>query len=143
MIGHRDWLIDIDDTVKSKVKFTDNTTISAKGIGKVMIKRREGKPTYITSILYVPSMKTNLLSLGQLLEKGFSMNLRDNLIEVFDIKGRRVLKAPLCKNITFQVNLNATEVKCLSSTSAADETWLWHKRYGYLNFKSLNQLAAK
>lgn len=143
MTGHRDWLIDFDDSVKSKVKFADNSIISAEGIGKVMITRNKGKPAYVTNVLYVPSMKTNLLSLGQLLEKGFSMNLKDNFIDVFDAKGRKVLKAPLCKNRTFQVNLNATEVECFSSTSAIGENWLWHQRYGHLNFKSLTQLAAK
>lgn len=76
MTGHKNWLLDLDESVKSKVRFADNTTIDAEGIGKVMIKRGEGKPAYLTDVLYVPSMKTNLLSLGQLLQKGFSMNMR-------------------------------------------------------------------
>lgn len=78
MTGHKNWLLDLDESVKSKVRFADNTTIDTKGIGKVMIKRGEGKPAYLTDVLYVPSMKTNLLSLGQLLQKGFSMNMREN-----------------------------------------------------------------
>ena len=54
-------------------EIVDNSTILAEGIGKVMITRKNGETTYMHSVLYVPSMKNNLLSLGQLLEKGFTM----------------------------------------------------------------------
>ena len=57
--------------MKNIVKFVDNSSIVAEGIGKVMITRNDGKVAYISDVLYVPSMKNNLLSLGQLLEKGF------------------------------------------------------------------------
>lgn len=118
--------------MKRKDKFADNSTISTEGMGKVMIHRKGGKPAFVTNVLYVPSMKTNLLSLGQLLEKGFSMNTKDNQIEVFDGKGRMVLKAPLYNNRTFKVNLNAVEVQCFSTSTAQK-----------MNFKSLHQLGAK
>lgn len=90
----------------------------------MMIKRGEGKPAYVTDML--SSMKTNLLSLGQLLQKGFSMNMKGNFIEVFDAKDRLVLKAPLSKNRTFKVNLNASQMQCFSSKTADDKRWLWH-----------------
>lgn len=138
MTGHKDWLIDFDSRVKSKVKFADNNTITAEGIGKIVIKRKNGEPAYVTDVLYVPSMKTNLLSLGQLLEKGFSMTMQNNYIEVFDCKQRKVLQAPLAKNRTFKVNLNAAEIQCLSTTVTTDDRWLWHYRFGHLNFRSLH-----
>jgi len=37
MTGHREWFVNIDDKVKSKIKFADNISITAKCIGKVMI----------------------------------------------------------------------------------------------------------
>ncbi|WVY90422.1 hypothetical protein V8G54_035936 [Vigna mungo] len=95
------------------------------------------------NVLYVPTMKSNLLSLGQLLEKGYTMMMQKKHIEVFDEKQRLVLKAPLACNRTFKVSLNAMEIQCLTVTSSEDEGWLWHYRYGHLNFKSLNQLKTK
>ena len=73
MTGNRDWLVDFNPNVTTSVRFADNSTILAEGIGKVMITRKNGETTYMHSVLYVPSMKNNLLSLGQLLEKGFTM----------------------------------------------------------------------
>ena len=96
--------------MKNIVKFVDNSSIVAEGIGKVMITRNDGKVAYISDVLYVPSMKNNLLSLGQLLEKGFTMNMQQKVIEIFDSQHRLEIKAPLSKNRTFKVNLDTIEI---------------------------------
>lgn len=69
MSGRKEWFHDLDETVKSLVRFVDNSVISAEGVGTVMIKRKDGVIASICDVLYVPNMKSNLLSLGQLLEK--------------------------------------------------------------------------
>ena len=60
---------------KSKVRFADNRVIQAKGVGNVAIRRLDGRQAMITYVLYVLGMKSNLISMGQLLEKGFSMEI--------------------------------------------------------------------
>ena len=85
MTGHKEWLVNFDMKKRSKVKFVDNRVIEAKGTtGDVLIQRKDGGQTLITEVLYVPTMKNNLLSIGQLLQKGFSMNLHDDTMEIFD-----------------------------------------------------------
>ncbi|XP_052724120.1 uncharacterized protein LOC128193958 [Vigna angularis] len=143
MTGRREWLVNLDSSIKSCVRFADNSTIRAEGIGRVLISCKDGKITYMDDVLYVPTMKSNLLSLGQLLEKGYTMSMHQKHIEVFDSKQRPVIKAPLARNRTFKVNLNATAIQCLSSLNHEEERWLWHFRYGHLNFKSLSQLKGK
>ncbi|KHN46052.1 hypothetical protein glysoja_030053, partial [Glycine soja] len=61
--------------VKSKIKFADNNSVTTEGIGKVMIQRKDGQHSFINDVLYIPNMKNNLLSFGQLLEKGYSMQM--------------------------------------------------------------------
>ena len=51
MIGRRGWLIDVDANVKNKVRFVDNRIILAKGIGKVMIRRKDGKSAFMKAPL--------------------------------------------------------------------------------------------
>jgi len=41
MTGNRDWLIDHDSSVKSNARFANNNTISAEGIDKVLITRKD------------------------------------------------------------------------------------------------------
>lgn len=75
MTGNKNWLIDLDKSIKGTVRFADNSTIRAEGLGKIMITRKDGRSVYMHNVLYVPTMKNNLLSLGQLLEKGYTMKM--------------------------------------------------------------------
>ncbi|RDX68217.1 hypothetical protein CR513_52817, partial [Mucuna pruriens] len=50
-------------------------------------------------------MKTNLLSLGQLLEKGYVMNMEHNMMKVYDSKRKLILKALLSKNRIFKIGI--------------------------------------
>lgn len=43
MTGKKDWFINLDESKKSTVKFEDDSKLVSQGIGKVMIKRRDGK----------------------------------------------------------------------------------------------------
>ncbi|XP_050883175.1 uncharacterized protein LOC127086452 [Lathyrus oleraceus] len=70
MTGRKDWFVQINQAAKSKVKFADNTTLSAEGVGDVLIGKRNGGHSRIKDVLYIPGIKCNLLSIGQLLEKG-------------------------------------------------------------------------
>jgi hypothetical protein len=137
---HGEWLVNFNNSSISKIRFADNKTILAEGMGDVLIKDKKGHQAIITGVLYVPAMKTNLLSMGQLLEKGFIMHLENNVMEVFDSHKNSILRAPLSQNRTFQVQLPANQ--CLASMKITDEAWLWHMRYGHMNFKSLSHLKS-
>ncbi|XP_045792104.1 uncharacterized protein LOC123886874 [Trifolium pratense] len=113
-----------DNSKLCKVKFADDSTILVEGKGKVMVQRKNANHTFITDVLYVPSMKHNLLSLGQLLEKGFNYSTKDHNIQVFDPQNKLILKAPLSNNRTFKVNLQASAFQCFSSLITEDEKWL-------------------
>ncbi|RDX87990.1 hypothetical protein CR513_30469, partial [Mucuna pruriens] len=91
------------------VKFVDNSTVTAEGIGKVLIQKRNGLQSLIKDVLYVPQMKTNLLSLGQLLEKGYVMNMEHNMMKMYDSKRKLISKAPLSKNRKFKIGIQSDE----------------------------------
>ncbi|XP_027347936.1 uncharacterized protein LOC113859329 [Abrus precatorius] len=76
MTNHKEWLADLDESKKGKVRFVDNRTLLAEGVGNVTIKGRSGKSAFISNVLHVLEMKNNLLSLGQLPKKGFTMHMQ-------------------------------------------------------------------
>ena len=94
-------------------------------------------------MLYVPGMQCNLLSVGQLILKGYSITMKDNSLKLFDKNQRLVLKTPLAKNKTFKTNMKVVELNCLSTIVKNEDSWLWHYRFGHLNFRGLNQLVDK
>jgi len=54
MSRRNEWFIDLDEKVKIKVKFGDNSIVIVEGFSKVMIKRKDGVKDCITNVLYVP-----------------------------------------------------------------------------------------
>lgn len=142
MSGRKDWFVNLDESVQNKVRFADDSTLSAAGLGRVLIRRKDGNPSFISDVLYVPGMKSNLLSLGQLLEKGYVMRMENKEMKVFDADNRLLLKAPLAKNRTFKVGIQIMEHKCFA-TAVSKEEWTWHYRFGHLNFQDLSLLQRK
>jgi hypothetical protein len=69
MTGRKDWFVSLTSTKNNNVRFADDSTVAVKGVGDVSIKRKDGKLSLISNVLYIPGMKCNLLSIGQLLEK--------------------------------------------------------------------------
>jgi len=39
--------------------------------------------------------------------------------------------------------MKAVELNCLSAMVKDEDSWLWHYRFGHLNFRGLNQLVDK
>ena len=67
----------------------------------------------IKDVLYVPKMKSNMLSVRQLVKKGFSVIMKEGALELFDMQNNLVLKSPLLKNMTFKTMITSTKVQCL------------------------------
>ncbi|XP_019455195.1 PREDICTED: uncharacterized protein LOC109356326 [Lupinus angustifolius] len=105
MTGHKEWFTSLDNSVKTKVKFADDSSINVEGIGEILIRRKDGASSSISNVLYVLRMRNNLISLGQLLEKGYKISMEDKILKIFNKKGRPILKAPLSNNRTFKIGI--------------------------------------
>ncbi|KAK2404089.1 hypothetical protein QL285_053465 [Trifolium repens] len=147
MTRNRSILTDFDNCLNTKIKLANSKSIDAKGMGNVVIQRKNGRKSVIEKVLYVPGMQCNLMSVGQLLDKGFKVVLGDGTLKLFDSKQNLILKSIQSKNRTFKTQLKVVEHECLAAStgehSQNKDTELWHKRYGHLNFKSLSLLNSK
>ena len=143
MTRNKEWLREVDPGRNRKVKVPDHRTLIAEGMGNIAIERKNGKMAIVEEVLYVSGMQCNLLSVGQFIQKGYSVIMKDNTLKLFDKHQRLVLKTPLAKNRTFRTNMKAVEMNCLSAIVKGEDSWLWHYRFGHLNFRGLNQLVDK
>jgi len=70
-----------------------------------VFKSNNGEHIIIKDVFYVPDMKCNLLSIGQLVEKGFSITMNGDSLKLFDAKNNLVLKSNLSKNRTYRCSI--------------------------------------
>lgn len=137
------WLEDFDLSKKSKVKFADNSSLQAEDIGDIVFQMSNGGKAMIKDVLYVPGMKCNFLSVGQLFEKSFSVIMKYGVLELVDTQKNLVLKSPLLKNKTSKAMISSTGVQYVKIVDNHQHSWLWHLRFRNLNFRSFNQLITQ
>ncbi|XP_058732664.1 uncharacterized protein LOC131604222 [Vicia villosa] len=80
------WLADFDKSKNSNVKLDDNRSLQAEGMGNIAFQLSNGAKAMIKDVLYVPGMKFKLLSVGQLVERGFLVVMKDGVCKLFDTR---------------------------------------------------------
>jgi hypothetical protein len=142
MTGTKSTLTQLDDIVSGSVKFGDGSTVKICGLGSVVMKTRQGDHKVLTSVYYIPQLKSNIISLGQLEEAGYDIRLFAGRLKVFDLDYNLLVSAPRTGNRLYTVQLSVIPAICLLS-KLDDVAWLWHSRFGHLNFKALRNLGVK
>ncbi|KAI5412927.1 hypothetical protein KIW84_057522 [Lathyrus oleraceus] len=70
--------------MKNMVKFANDNTLAVEGVGDVLIMRKDGKRSVISYVLYIPGMKSNLLNIGQLVEKNYKVSIEYKMMRVLE-----------------------------------------------------------
>ncbi|KAI3676109.1 hypothetical protein L1987_85708 [Smallanthus sonchifolius] len=96
---------------------------------------------------YVPQLKYNLMSVSQICDKDFCalFNSKECLIlkpGVVIPEELILMRAPRRYN-TYSLDMNNPSgiESCFLSKASEDESFLWHKRLGHVNFKTMNRLV--
>ena len=134
---------ELDKTTVSKVRIGNGEYISERSKGNVAIESLSCLKL-IPDVLFVPNIDQNLLSIGQLLEKGFKVLFEDKFCMIKDANGKDVFNIKM-RFKSFALNLLEEEQAAVSQEN--NVTALWHKRLGHFHHNAVlymkkNQLAV-
>lgn len=87
---------------------------------------KNGKIVLIKNVRYTFGMNRNLMSVSELLEKGFPLNMKDNLLKLYDSDKKLIMQSAWRRNKTFKVNVETEDTRCLNAISVERESELWH-----------------
>jgi hypothetical protein len=137
----------LDESVHGAVRFGDGSRVKICGIGAVTVTGRNKEHHVVTEVYYIPSLKCNIVSLEQLEEGGCRVEIENGVLQVFERqeaaqKQRGVLIRAERRNRLYLLKVNLTTPVCLI-TKMDEDAWLWHPRYGHLNFRSLRDLGGQ
>ena len=147
MTGCREALASLDDSVRGAVRFGDGSMVEIHGLGAVTLAGKNSDHRVLTEVYYIPSLKCNIISLGQLEERGCRVEIDRGVMTVFERSKQGtdqlgVLIRAERRNRLYTLKVKVASPVCLLS-KMDDEAWLWHARYGHLNFRSLRDLGTK
>ena len=119
------------------VKVGNGGYVDVKRRGTIAIKTNSGIKL-IFDVLFVPDISQNLLSVGQMLEKQYSLQFKHNQCIIFDPYGEKFLCVKM-KSKNFAINWeNAVEYAYAGVTQSVLD--LWNIRLEHYNQRSLVEL---
>ncbi|KAM1976000.1 hypothetical protein ACFX15_040705 [Malus domestica] len=141
MTGNADLLVNIRTNVTGKVQMPTGELVNVVGMGSLEIDTNKGKK-YIREVMHLPGLKENLLSVGQMDERGYYLLFGGNMCSVFDGPSLEtlVIKVRKKENRCYPLSLLKNTQFALNASIGPDSTWIWHKRLGHLNLRNLKQL---
>lgn len=90
--GNKKLFTTVNKSVKGNIIFGDETKVPIEGKGNVLIRAKNGSNLLISHVYYVPTLKSNILSLEKLLEMGYDIHSKNRCLNLrrlsqFDCKG--------------------------------------------------------
>eukprot|EP00253_Pinus_taeda_P011744 PITA_11744 len=125
----------LDQNVKSQVTLGTDSKISVMEKGEVKIFTKKGEKKTIEDVYYVPGMKSNLLSIGQLVQKGYNVFFVNVVCTIMARAPRKrcIVEVKMARNKMFPLRIKAylknKEVIAVVTQEAfqsvpKDENWL-------------------
>jgi len=114
MSGSKSCFSYLNEGFRSKVSFGDCSTVDAMEKGDIKIKAKNGFEEIISNVLYVPALKSNLLSVGQLQEKGYFILIRKGVCEISSPTRGAIVVVKMNSNRLFPLNIESIK-SCLKA----------------------------
>ncbi|GJX79975.1 putative ribonuclease H-like domain-containing protein [Tanacetum coccineum] len=146
MIGNRSYLTDYEEINRGFVAFGGNSKggkITGKG------KIRTGKLDF-EDVYFVKELKFNLFSVSQMCDKKNSVLFTDTECVVLSPDFKLTDESHVLLKVPRKDNMYSVDLKnvvpqggltCLFAKATPDESNLWHRTLGHINFKTMNKLV--
>ncbi|KAL0844254.1 hypothetical protein Bca101_017500 [Brassica carinata] len=145
MSGDQELFLKMDTEFKHSVKLGNDKRLEVVGKGNVRLVL-SGAAYTITEVYYIPELKNNLLSLGQLQEKDLTVIIRRGACKIYHDEKGLIAESKMSRNRMFMLHDQSgdgvKQQRCLQ-TVAEDVPKLWHERYGHLSYTGMKTLQSK
>lgn len=114
-------------------------------MGKGNIRLQVGGMSWvITEVYFAHELKNNLLSVGQLQEKGLTILIQNGICNIYHPRRGLIMQSRMSTNRMFvMLALVMPQVITCFQTVTEDNSYLWHCRFRHLSFKGLRTLMYK
>ncbi|XP_008231555.1 PREDICTED: uncharacterized protein LOC103330726 [Prunus mume] len=143
MIRNVELLVDVRINIADKVEMPTGDLVNVAGMGSLVIDTNKGRK-YVREVMYLPGLKENLLSVGQMDEHGYFLVFGGGMCSVYDGPSLESLVMKVKKKVNRCYPLALlSENQVVLKASVTHSTETWHKRLGHLHFGGLKQLRDK
>ena len=106
MTGDRSKFVELDTKVMGHVCFGDESKVEIKGKGAVLFELKNESHKILPNVYYIPMMKNNILSIGQLMKNGCKIIMDYHYLWLRDKEGNLIAKVSMTRNRMFLLKWN-------------------------------------
>jgi hypothetical protein len=140
MTGYRSAFSELNLNIHSTLRFGDGSVVQIEGFGTILFSGKNGERWTFVGVYFFPKLNTNIINVGQLDEIGFQTIIEGGVMKIRDVKHRLLTKVLQTLNWLYVLDVDVAKPVCLAARGSED-AWLWHIRFGHLNFLALRKLA--
>ena len=113
MTGNKNMFVKLNENVKGIVSFGNDNEGDVMGKGTIAIRVKNGKMMYVQDTLFVPNIRHNLISIGQLNSNNYKTVFEGKFCKIF-YKNALVVEVPMTENMMFSLRMESNVV-CLKA----------------------------
>ncbi|XP_016651518.1 PREDICTED: uncharacterized protein LOC107881689 [Prunus mume] len=143
MTGDERLLVNIQRNLTSKVKMGTGEIVPVAGKGTLVIDTKLGRK-HIQEVMLVPGIEENLLIIGQMMEHGYYLVFRGNVVNIYDAWSldNLIVRVQMTNNKCFPLTMMSTSDLALKA-SVTHCLQTWHKRLGHIYERSIKMLESQ
>jgi len=122
MCGDESFSNELTKVEAELVSCGDDSKMVIKGRGTIWHMQKDGWVGEIRDVYYVPEMKSNILSIGQIVEKGNSILIKKRVLYLKGKHGRLAARVEKKKNRMYKLELSILQKTCLKRVDNEDST---------------------
>jgi transposase InsO family protein len=128
--------------VRGTARFSDGSHVNICGEGSVIFRGHSGDQRVLACVYYIPSLRSKIISVGQLDEGGYKIAIADGTMTIHDPACSLLSRVRRVGNRLYTGVLTHDAPVCLLSKSD-DAAWRWHACFGHLHFRALHTLSRR
>ena len=115
MTGARSAFYELDSRICEMVKFGDGSVVEIDGRGTILFISKGGEHRKLTDVYFIPRLKANLVSLGQLDEADCFISIERGLLKIYDDRQRLLTQVRLTSNCLYILELEIEQPVSLTA----------------------------
>ena len=84
MTGSNASFSELDNDVTGMVKFDDGSRVAIQGHDTIIFKCQNWEHRALTNVYYIPQLRSSIISIGQLDERGSEVLIKDRVLRIRD-----------------------------------------------------------
>ena len=111
MMGSKASFSELDDDVTGTVKFGNGSRVAIQGRDTIIFRCQNREHRTLTDVYYIPQLRSSIISIGQLDERGSVVLIKDGVLRIRDREQRLLAKVKRSLNRLYLLDLKV-EQRC-------------------------------